>query len=166
MVRLLVFVSICLVYSSSLGQTFGLKSCETKYETKTMYGLQVKVANSPKNANDSTSLVSAAEPVAVPSVVSSTQKVSVVRRARAYWTEGGRPWNYETIRVHLIKHQVPSSQLSLLTFKEMVDAHDNIHEGFTWSGVQRTVTVQAYQSSCPGGVCPTPSYQPRRLFRR
>jgi hypothetical protein len=152
----------CLMVSSlavkaANAQTFGLGVSSEVHVTVSTFGLSA-VAFTPAAKQE------VVKPDTPPSAIS--QRTTVVRRARSYWTEGGRPWTVETLRVHLFGHQVPSEQLNGRTLRELVDMHDNIHEGYSWSGVQRTVTVQKYQSSCPGGVCPTPSYQPRRLFRR
>jgi hypothetical protein len=137
-------------------QTFGLGVSSEVHVTVSTFGLGSAVAFTPAAKQE------VVKPDTPPPAISSER---VVRRARSYWTEGGRPWTVETLRVHLVVHQVPSGELSGRTLKELVDMHDNIHEGFTWNGAVRT--VQKYQSNCPGGVCPTPSYQPvRRLFRR
>jgi len=155
----------CLVVASfpatdaTNAQTFGLGvSSEAHSVTVSTFGLGSPAAF--------TSAVSTQETVKpdTPSPASSSQRVAVVRRARAYWTEGGRPWTVNTLRAHLVGHQVPSGELSARSLAELVNMHDNIHEGFTWSGVTRTTTRTV--SSCPGGVCPTNTYQPRRLFRR
>jgi hypothetical protein len=145
--------------SAANAQTFGLGvSSEANSVTVSTFGLGSTAAF--------TSAVLTQEVVKPdtppPAISPVVQRVTVVRRARAYWTEGGRPWTVATLRSHLVSHQVPSGELAARSLTELVNMHDNIHEGFTWSGVTRTTTTTV--SSCPGGVCPT--YQPRRLFRR
>jgi hypothetical protein len=108
-------------------------------------------------------------PVAGAVPVASVSQVTVIRRARSYWTEGGRPWTLATLRAHLLSHRVPADKVSAMTFRQMVDAHDNIHEGYPWEGlvtVTSSTTVRAVQTDCPGGVCPTPGRSSFPLFRR
>jgi hypothetical protein len=137
-------------------QTFGLGVSSEVHVTVSTFGLGSAVVFTP------TAKQEVVKPDTPPPAIS--QRTTVVRRARSYWTEGGRPWTVETLRVHLVGHRVPSGELSGRTLVELINMHDNIHEGFGWSGVTRTTARTV--SSCPGGVCPTPSYQPRRLFRR
>lgn len=143
-------------------QTFGLGvSSESHSVSVSTFGLGSSVATT----SAATTQEAAIPDTPLPAFSQVVQRVTVVRRARAYWTEGGRPWTVATLRSHLVGHQVPSGELANRSLREMIDMHDNMHEGFTWSGVTRTTTRTV--SSCPGGVCPTNTYQPvRRLFRR
>jgi hypothetical protein len=105
----------------------------------------------------------------------------VVRRAAGNWIdEGIGAWNETKLAAHLrgelasANHRgaVPVQQLVGRTLKELRDIHDNLHEGWLWDGsarVRAAVTVRQAStywqaSSCPGGVCPTPTRG--RLFRR
>ncbi len=136
-------IMFLLMVSPCYGQTFGLGECKTE----TMFGLRV--------TTQAKTEVQQSSPVV-------QQLTPVVRQARSYWTEGGRPWDSQTIYSHLLKHNVPARELVGRSLKEMVDMHDNIHEGYGWNG---SVKAQKPASNCPGGVCPT--YQPvRRFFRR
>jgi hypothetical protein len=108
-------------------------------------------------------------PVAGAVTVASVPQVTVIRRARSYWTEGGRPWTQATLQAHLLSHRVPADKVSAMTFQQMVDAHDNIHEGYPWEGsitVTSSTTVRAVQTNCPGGVCPAQGRPILPLFRR
>jgi hypothetical protein len=149
---------VCLVAfftADANAQTFGLGVSSKNSVTVSTFGLsalQEVVRPSPPPA--------LSQEVRRTTVV---QQTPVVRRASSYWTEGGRAWSSQTIHSHLIKHNIPANELVGRSLKEMIDMHDNIHEGYGWNGSVKA-RVQPV-SNCPGGVCPT--YQPtRRLFRR
>ena len=162
MTRLVLWLMAALVLVTSEpvvanAQTFGLGvSTEIRSVSSSLFGLGSSVA-----ITSATTTRGTATPD-TPSLVFSP----VVRRARSNWLQSGRSWSVERLRSHLSTgHAVPSSELASRTFRELADIHDNLHEGFTWRGVTRTTTRTV--SSCPGGVCPTNTYQPtRRFFRR
>jgi hypothetical protein len=157
---------LCLIASPCYGQSFGLCS---GFETRSLYGLTVTVKQEQKVEAKQESKPEAKE-------VKVARQV-IVRRARSSWVDASvGAWSVEKLRSHLrgelasAQHRglVPASELEGRSLQELADIHDNLHEGYAWNGdviQRRTVTVQKYQSSCPGGVCPT--NQPvRRLFRR
>jgi hypothetical protein len=146
---------LCLVAcfpADAKAQTFGLGVSSKNSVTVSTFGL---------SAAPVATLQEAVRPSPPPALSKEVWQTPVVRRASSYWTEGGRAWNSQTIHSHLLNHNVPSSELVGRSLKEMIDMHDNIHEGYGWNGSVKA-RVQPV-SNCPGGVCPQPV---RRFFRR
>lgn len=163
-------VLLCLIASPCYGQSFGLCS---GFETRSLYGMTVTVKQEPEPKSEAKQEVKAEA-----KEINITRQV-IVRRARSSWVDSSvGAWTVEKLIQHLRgelasaqhRDRVPASELEGRSLRELSDIHDNLHEGYAWNGSviqSKTVTLQKYQSNCPGGVCPTPSYQPvRRLFRR
>jgi hypothetical protein len=157
MVRLGLMVCLVAYFTADANaQTFGLGVSSKNNVTVSTFGL---------SAASVATLQKVVRPTPPPALSQVVQQTPVVRRASSYWTEGGRAWNSQTIHSHLLKHNVPSSELVGRSLKEMIDIHDNIHEGYGWNGSVKA-RVQPV-SNCPGGVCPAPTrFTPRRFFRR
>ena len=112
-------------------------------------------------------------------------RLPVVRRALSQWTDPDvGMWDRNSLTLHLkgdlesSQHRglVPAAQLVGRTLRELLDIHDNLHEGFSWNGqAQRSRSVEVVrpvrlqwtfrQNDCPNGVCPAPAVR-RRLLRR
>jgi hypothetical protein len=152
-------------------QTFGLGVSSDVHVTVSTFGLGPSVVAITSTSPTKQEVV---KPDTPPPVAQS--RTVVVRVARSSWADSSvGAWTVETLRSHLRgelasgqhRGRVPMAELEGRTLRELKDIHDNLHEGYAWNGRTVTRTVQTYQSNCPGGVCPTPSYQPvRRLFRR
>jgi len=165
-------VALAVVYfpaaSAANAQTFGLGvSTEPHRVTVSTFGLGSTAAFTSAASTQEVVKPDTPPPALSPGV----QRVTVVRYARSSWLQSGQAWSVERLRSHLSTgHAVPSAELAGRTLRELSDIHDNLHEGYAWNGgtVTRTFTVQktVAGSSCPGGVCPTNTYQPRRFFRR
>lgn len=167
--RLGLMAVLAVVYFPAAGtanaQTFGLGvSTEPHRVTVSTFGLESSVAFTPAATTQETVRPDTPSPALSPVV----QRVSVVRRARSSWLQSGQSWSVERLQSHLsTTHSVLSVELQGRTLRELSDIHDNLHEGFAWNGATVTqTTTRTVSSSCPGGVCPTNTYQPRRLFRR
>lgn len=130
----------------------------------------------------------AAKMVAVAANVTERVLRPIIRRSTRNWTDPDvGNWTASNLREHLLgefqspqhRGSVPLSELNR-SLSDLIAIHANLHEGWAWDGsskvtatVRQTVVIprqvvryQSFQSTCPGGVCPTNGEQSFRLFRR
>jgi hypothetical protein len=156
------FLLLILIPSLSVGQDFGLGS-HVSYTTNGAFGLGLVKQEKAKPVEVSKPIVS--KPILKP----------IIRQAKSNWVDSSvGDWTADTLRRHLLgelssnqhRGQVPAAELQGRSLRELIDIHDNLHEGYLWHGELVVVQMKTVEINCPGGVCPVPQRQVRRLFRR